>query len=164
MIDKDFNISTDQFRLTFTGGTRNKFFIRSHGRAMEIIYPPQTDFAKIQPWLFKVITEILRKQAKVILPERLHELAALHGFQYTRVSINSARTRWGSCSGKKHINLSLYLMILPQKLSDYVLLHELCHTCEMNHGPRFWNLMDEVTGQQAKTLRQELRNHPSPFR
>ncbi len=163
-IDGNFKIATDQLTLTFTEGRRREFFIRHTPRRVEIIYPPQTDFERLQPWLFKVVTEALRKQAKAILPPRLRELAARHGFHYTRISITSARTRWGSCSNKGHINLSLYLMILPLRLSDYVLLHELCHTREMNHGTRFWTLMNEVTRQQSGTLRNELRHYPSPFR
>ena len=164
MIDANFKIETDQLELHLTAGTQSQFFIRHTPHRVRIIYPPHTDFTFLQPWLFKVVTEALRKQAKAFLPSRLHELAAAHGFNYTRVGINSARTRWGSCSGRGHINLSLYLMILPQRLSDYVLLHELCHTREMNHGPRFWALMDQVTQQQSPTLRNELRHYPSPFR
>ncbi len=164
MIDASFNISTDQLSLTFIAGKQKNFFIRHQPHITEIIYPPQTSFEQLQPWLFKVITEALRKQAKLILLPRIQELAALYDFHYSRVNINSARTRWGSCSNKGHINLSLYLMILPLKLSDYVLLHELCHTKEMNHGPRFWNLMNQVTKQQSHLLRNELRHFPSPFR
>lgn len=163
MINENFEINTDQLNLKFVRGRESRFFVRERTGLVEIIYPPQTDFQPLQLWLFKAITEILRKQAKRILPTRLHELAAAHDFHYTRVRINSARTRWGSCSNQGHINLSLYLMILPQRLSDYVLLHELCHTREMNHSPRFWHLLDHVTGSQAQRLRQELRDFPSPF-
>lgn len=100
----------------------------------------------------------LRQQALIHLPTRLHNLAAKHGFVYHKVRISNSRGRWGSCSSKKSINLSLYLMTLPPHLIDYVLLHELCHTKEMNHGPAFWELMDSVTEGKAKELRLELRS------
>lgn len=92
-----------------------------------------------------------------MLPGRLAFLSARHELPYTKVSINAARTRWGSCSSRKSINLSLFLMLLPSRLIDYVLLHELCHTREMNHGPRFWALLDKLTQGQALALRKELR-------
>ena len=68
MIDGNFKIATDQLTLTFTEGQRQDFFIRHTPHRVEIIYPPQTDFEHLQPWLFKVVTEALRKQAKAILP------------------------------------------------------------------------------------------------
>lgn len=157
MIDANFKIETDQLTLRFVQGNGQRFLMRREHGLVELVYPPHTDFAALQPWLFKVVCEALRNQARLILPQRLSELARQHGFSYARVAINSARTRWGSCSSRKHINLSLFLMMLPQHLSDYVLLHELCHTVEMNHGPRFWALMDKVTGGQAKALWAELR-------
>lgn len=164
MIDENFKIDTDQLQLFFAEGKGEHFYIKRNGSEVTIIYPPHTDFSQKQTWLTKVIIEILRKHAKSILPERLRTLAALHGFNYSGVRINSARTRWGSCSSKRNINLSLFLMILPSELSDYVLLHELCHTKEMNHGTRFWALMDKVTNHRSGELRNKLRHYPSPFR
>lgn len=163
MILSDFSIHTDVISLSLRPGNRAHFYLRTQPGNVEIIYPPNTLFEQIQPWLSNVIKEALRKQARLYLPPRLEQLAKEHGFSYERVCINSARTRWGSCSGKRHINLSLYLMILPSHLIDYVLLHELCHTREMNHGPKFWTLMNQVTCGKALELRKEVRNYPSPF-
>jgi len=58
--------------------------------------------------------------------------------------------------------LSLYLMLLPADLVDYVILHELCHTKEMNHGPNFWIWMDRVTDKKSKELRAQLKNYHMP--
>ena len=101
----------------------------------------------------------LRKRACEYLPKRLDELAQKHGFQYREVKIRKSKTRWGSCSIHSNINLSIYLMILPEHLINYVLLHELCHTIEMNHSIAFWNLLDKHTNNQAKALREELKNY-----
>jgi len=101
----------------------------------------------------------LRRKAQAVLPARLAKLAELHGFQYSGVKIRKSRSRWGSCSTKKAINLSLYLMLLPEHLIDYVLLHELCHTVRMNHSPAFWALLDRCTQNKAKELRREIRKY-----
>ncbi|MDR0546646.1 MAG: M48 family metallopeptidase [Dysgonamonadaceae bacterium] len=101
----------------------------------------------------------LRRQALSYLPKQLKYLADTHHFHYQSVKIRKSKTRWGSCSSKKIINLSFYLMLLPVHLIDYVLLHELCHTVEMNHSVAFWTLLDRHTGGKAKALRKELRNH-----
>ena len=92
------------------------------------------------------------------LPVWLDRLAPAAWIYFTGVSINSAQSRWGSCSYLKHINLSFYLLLLPQHLIEYVLLHELCHTVEMNHGPRFYALLNSVCGGHAEDYRQEMKN------
>ncbi|MBO4841656.1 MAG: M48 family metallopeptidase [Bacteroidaceae bacterium] len=101
--------------------------------------------------------ESLRKQAKIELPPRLQSLAAARGLQYQKVSIHKSRTRWGSCSSKGNVSLSLYLMLLPPHLQDYVMQHELTHLVEMNHGPRFWALLDEATDGCSLRYRTELK-------
>lgn len=101
----------------------------------------------------------MRQQAKMLLPRRVAELAHMHGFSYQDVKIQSSRTRWGSCSTRCNINLSLYLMSLPEHLIDYVILHELCHTIHHDHSPRFWELMDKVTNGRARDLNKEIKNY-----
>ena len=101
--------------------------------------------------------KILRKEAKEYLPDRLQVLAGMHGFTYGSIRIAKSKSRWGSCSSKKNISLSLFLMQLPSHLIDYVILHELCHTVEMNHSPKFWELLDKVCDEKAKALRKELK-------
>jgi len=103
--------------------------------------------------------ENFRRQAKLTLPPRLQALAAARGLHYQRVSIHKSRTRWGSCSSKGNISLSLYLMILPSYLQDYVMQHELTHLIEMNHGPRFWELLNEVTDGKALQYRKEMKEY-----
>ncbi|MCM1108197.1 MAG: M48 family metallopeptidase [Clostridium sp.] len=165
MIDSTFHINTDMLHLSLRCGTDRKFYVSSKPGTVYITYPDGTAFhtTEMQLFLYKAIVEQLRKQAHYYLPDRLKALAARHGFEFNSVKINSARTRWGSCSSRRNINLSLFLMTLPSHLTDYVLLHELCHTREMNHGPRFWALMDIVTANNARSLRAELRSFRSPF-
>src|SRR5690606_36436720 len=80
----------------------------------------------------------LRKEAETLLPQRLRTLAEQTGFTYNSVAVKQPKSRWGSCSHQKHITLNLFLMQLPWRLIDYVLLHELTHTKVMRHGPPFW--------------------------
>ncbi|VBB47282.1 conserved hypothetical protein [uncultured Paludibacter sp.] len=117
---------------------------------------------KTQEYFWKSINYFLRKEAKRLLPYRTYELAQQFGFRYADVKIQSSKTRWGSCNRKKNINLSFYLLLLPQYLIDYVILHELCHTREMNHSDKFWKEMDSVTNSKSKVLRRELKNYSMP--
>ena len=131
----------------------------------QIICPQKTDFSKkeIQDWLHKVIEEILRKQARSYLPIRLQQLSKNHDLPFNNISIKGNHSNWGSCTSKKKINLSYFLMLLPSHLIDYVLLHELCHTREMNHGEHFWTLLNTLTNGKAQSLRKELRKYKTSF-
>ena len=83
-----------------------------------------------------------RQEAQRYLPKRVRELAETHGFKYERVRIKNQKTRWGSCSAKRNINLNLRLMMAPDAAIEYVIIHELCHLRELNHTPAFWALVE----------------------
>ena len=131
------------------------------GREITLLCPPETDFTRegIQAWLHNVVQEALRERAKKVLPQRIAFLSELSGLGYKSVKINVSKGRWGSCSTRKDINLSCSLMLLPGHLIDYVILHELCHTVEMNHSERFLSLLDRFTHGCAKKQREELRKY-----
>lgn len=111
-----------------------------------------------QDYIRKGIIEALKIEAKQYLPQRTELLANKFDFIYSKVSARNAKTRWGSCSGKNNISLNIHLIRLPEQLIDYVILHELCHTIEKNHGKNFWALLDKVSG-NAKGLDKELKNY-----
>ncbi|MFC1951287.1 M48 family metallopeptidase, partial [Chloroflexota bacterium] len=79
-----------------------------------------------------------RAVARKKLGARLNYLAQKHGYSYNRLYLRKQRTRWGSCSSKNNISLNMKLVLLPDDLIDYVILHELVHTRIKNHGKRFW--------------------------
>ena len=88
--------------------------------------------------------ELLRSAAKKALPQLLKSYADAHGFEYSSVRIKSTSSRYGSCSAKKNINLSLALMACDRDFIRFVILHELCHTVHMNHGESFYLLLEKV--------------------
>lgn len=105
----------------------------------------------------KLRIEELRRAAKADLPGRIERLARQTGLRYARMTVRAARTKWGSCSGKGNISLSLFLMTLPEHLRDFVIIHELCHTVHHDHSPRFHALVDLHVGGQERVLARELR-------
>lgn len=160
-IDMNFRVDAPFFKLSLVAGRRDEFLAHSELGEMKIICPPTANFddERLQEWLRKVVEEALRRNAKITLPPRLYTLSNTHNLPYNKVKINSSRGRWGSCSAKKDINLSYFLVLLPQHLIDYVLLHELCHTREMNHSDCFWDLLNSVTNNGAFELRDELKKY-----
>ena len=117
----------------------------------------------IQAWITKTLEAFARKRVKARLVPRLLNMAKERGLTVNAVKVSSAKGRWGSCSSKGNINLSLYLVLLPHHLQNYVLQHELTHLLEMNHSPRFWARLDEVCAGKAKALRKEMRGYDTSF-
>jgi predicted metal-dependent hydrolase len=88
-----------------------------------------------------LLERTLRRRALSVLGERLAQQAARFGIDSPALAISSARTRWGSCSLKTGIRLNWRLIHGDTTLIDYVIVHELAHLAEMNHGPRFWAIV-----------------------
>ncbi len=140
--------ASDHFRITVSDGT------------IMVYHPGDQTISdhRFQEVIRRGVTEALRMEAKQYLPGRVNELAKRHGLTFNRVFVKNAKTRWGSCSTHKNINLNLHLMRLPQHLRDYVILHELAHTVHGNHGKAFWQFLDQLTG-NARTLEKELKTY-----
>lgn len=96
-----------------------------------------------------------KEEARKYIEARLAFCNQHYRFSYNRVSIRNQKSRWGSCSKKKNLNFNYRLLFLPPELCDYVVVHELCHLKEMNHGPRFWALVAK-TFPNYRVLRREL--------
>ena len=97
-----------------------------------------------QPPLMMQEREELLAAAKEDLPRRVAQWAPLVGVSVGRVTVRCQRTRWGSCSAKGNLNFNCLLMLCPEAVRDYVVVHELCHRREMNHSPRFWTEVERV--------------------
>lgn len=106
----------------------------------------------------EALWRILKKEASGYLPGRVQDLAEEYGLKYTGVKVRKMKSRWGSCTAKNGINLNSWLVMLPDYLSDYVILHELAHTRHHDHGKRFWVLLDSLCGGNSRDLRKELRS------
>jgi predicted metal-dependent hydrolase len=127
---------------------------------IHINYPYAVDIydEQIQTSIRYGIEKALRFEAHEYLPHRVRELAKMHDFHIERIFIKNAKTRWGSCSNVNNINLNIHLMRLPEYLSDYVIIHELCHTKVKNHSHDFWKLLHAIIP-NARELDRELNKY-----
>lgn len=159
-IDEETPLTTLTFITRVVAADRPQLFFRLANGVLTIEYPAQKSIGSpaLQAMIRKGIVYFMRQAAKRELPPMLKKLAVQHGFKYTSVKIQSSQTRWGSCSHTNSINLSLFLLLLPGHLVEYVLLHELCHTVEHNHSNRFWALLQQVAP-DSERLKKELSRY-----
>ena len=120
------------------GGSRREAvdFLERHrswiDRQRQRIRPPSLSAAERVFW---------RTKAEAELPSRLLALAARHDLQVARISVRNQRTRWGSCGRNGHITLNWRLMLMPDWVADYVIVHELMHLRRLDHSPAYWSLV-----------------------
>ncbi len=90
-----------------------------------------------------VLEQWYRMQAAKLIKARTDKLSARLGLTYNRVTIRGQKTRWGSCSHKGNLSFNWKLIMAPEPVIDYIIIHELTHLKEMNHTKRFWELVTE---------------------
>lgn len=86
----------------------------------------------------------MKDEAKRVIPDRLKYYAGIMGVTFGKITIKNQKTRWGSCSSKGNLNFNCLLMLTPDKVRDYVVIHELCHLKQMNHSKMFWAEVEKV--------------------
>jgi len=105
-----------------------------------------------------ILEEWYRREAEKLLRKRVDELCSRLGVAYGRLTIRGAKTRWGSCSQKGNINFNWKLLMVPEPVIDYVIIHELAHLKEMNHSKKFWQLVEQHCPDWRK-YRKWLKTH-----
>ncbi len=86
----------------------------------------------------------LKQSARVDLTERAIRFASVIGVSFSRITIRTQQSRWGSCSAKGNLNFNCLLMLAPEDVRDYVVIHELCHRRHLDHSAAFWSLVERV--------------------
>jgi predicted metal-dependent hydrolase len=98
-----------------------------------------------------------REAARVLVHARLAYYNSFYNFPLRKVFIKNTKSRWGSCSTRGNLNFNYKLLFVPQEVADYVVVHELCHLKEFNHGPNFWALVAKASP-NFRTHRRALRS------
>ncbi len=119
-------------------------------QALPLSLPPDASTQQVQ----QAVEDWFKKKARALFEERLQHFAPQLGVQHTRLSLSSARTRWGSARSDGHIRLNWRLIHLPLAQIDYVVVHELAHLRVMDHSPRFWDTVGAVMPDYRERRRQ----------
>ncbi len=119
------------------------FFVQGKKQWLEKAVISQMEKAKNRPEYTPDDIELLRRKAKDILPQKVEYFSKIMGVTPACVKINSAKKRYGSCSGKNSLNFSLYLMDKDERFIDYVVVHELAHIKHHNHSKAFYGFIEQ---------------------
>lgn len=117
----------------------------------------QREMRDIQKLSVQEIQKLTNLALKII-PVKVKYFAGVMNVNYGRITIRNQKTRWGSCSAKKNLNFNCLLMLAPDEVVDYVVVHELCHLIEMNHSKKFWARVEQVMPDYKKQ-KQWLKDH-----
>ena len=148
-------------RVTVPSGVsfvKAKELVKSKVRWVQKHFSRMKELDKKYKEMIKTQSGISKAEARKKLIERLQQLAKEHNFKYNRVFIKSQRTLWGSCSSRNNINLNINLMQLPDRLINYIILHELLHIRIKHHSKYFWTELTKLIG-DAKVLRKEIKSY-----
>ncbi len=97
-----------------------------------------------------------KEEARILICKQLDTFSKIYRFSYNKVSIRNQKTCWGSCTGKRNLNFNYKILFLSEELRNYIIVHELCHLKEMNHSPKFWELVAQEIP-NYKEIRSQLK-------
>ena len=103
-----------------------------------------------------------KKRAEHVLKERGCSYAGLMGVSYGSITVREQKTRWGSCSAKGNLNFNWKLVLMPEEILDYVVVHELAHRLQMNHSTEFWDEVEKILPDYRKR-RQWLKENGQKY-
>lgn len=103
---------------------------------------------------YKKYKDIARK----IVEQKIEKFNKIYSFKFKRVSIKNQKTRWGSCSKRENLNFNYKIAMIPDKMADYIVIHELCHLGEFNHSQRFWNLVSKAMPEYLEVRKSLKKN------
>lgn len=109
------------------------------------------------PYTAEELKELSGK-ASVVITEKVRQYASLIGVTYGRITIRRQRTRWGSCSARGNLNFNCLLVLFPDEVMDYVVVHELCHRIHMDHSPQFYREVERILPRYGDS-RKWLKEH-----
>ncbi len=146
-----------------SGAPEGRFRIQLGDDTLTVTLPPRDDAAEVETLARAALERWYRRQAHTVIAERLAHWNTSYGFTWTRVAIKEQKTRWGSCSRRGALNFNWRLLLAPLPALDYVVIHELCHLREPNHGPAFWTLVAQACP-DYRAWRLWLRQHGHELR
>lgn len=156
----DDSVTAGNFRVNLHRQPLSKPRTRLIGTTLHVYLSPNQEIKDppIQNLIKNAAERALKNKAEEILIPRLSALSIEHGLDYSSAGVKRLKSRWGSCSSRKAITLNSHLIQLPPSLIDYVILHELTHTRELNHSKKFYELLGSLCP-NYKALRKELHTH-----
>lgn len=133
--------------------------LRHEGYDTTILYPSGLAFEEesIQKLLRKCVGNAMMKEAMEYFPRRVAEIAKSCGLRHGAVMVKDMKSKWGYCTSRNDICLSVHLLRMGQDMIDHVILHELCHTRHRNHGEAFHELLNRLEGGREKALNARLK-------
>ena len=119
------------------------------GRGGAWLAPGELHVAGNPAFLARRVADLLRAEARRRLGALAAGLAAETGLHPSRVTVRDTRSRWGSCTAAGAVMFQWRLVMAPPRVQHYVVAHELAHLRHMNHGPHFWQLVDQLAPDRA---------------
>lgn len=99
-----------------------------------------------------------KERARALVEKKASYFLNMYGLEIGKISIKNQKTRWGSCSKKGNLNFNYKILFLPEKIQDYIIVHEICHLKEFNHSHNFWRLVSRFIPDYLR-IRRELKEN-----